>query len=148
MEETTGAFEEKLSLFRSWLSLRRLNQRTLDLLQSILVCGDVVSLDATRSALRTILRREVSAVLEEASTKSAEGKLRVVSFFLCAFSLAGDAERCLALRYEALLLRQDACTKNPWLEVSYDEWVALAQDSFDNGFNSITAKVPLAFHLF
>ncbi|KAF3772881.1 hypothetical protein EJ110_NYTH56699 [Nymphaea thermarum] len=147
-EDATSVFAEQLSLFRSWLSLRRLDDPTLELLQSILVSGDVVSLDATRSALRTLLRNEISAVLEEASSKPAEEKFRVLSFFVCAFALAGDAERCLALRYEALLLRQDACIKSPWLEVSYDEWMTLTQDSFDNGFYSITDKVLLALDLF
>jgi len=50
-------------------------------------------------------------------------------------------QSCLALRYEALHMRELKSTSCQWLEVSYLEWLNFAEHSLDNGFYSIAGKV-------
>ncbi|KAK9271818.1 hypothetical protein L1049_002183 [Liquidambar formosana] len=50
---------------------------------------------------------------------------------------------CLALRYEALVLRDLKSATYQWLQVSYREWLTFAEHSLDNGFYSIARKVNL-----
>ncbi|KAG8371518.1 hypothetical protein BUALT_Bualt13G0095900 [Buddleja alternifolia] len=49
-------------------------------------------------------------------------------------------QSCLALRYEALVMRQQKTTSYPELEVSYKEWLTFAEHSLENGFHSIADK--------
>ncbi|RVW56884.1 hypothetical protein CK203_078495 [Vitis vinifera] len=47
---------------------------------------------------------------------------------------------CLALRYEALVLRELKSTSYQWLQVSHIEWLTFAEQALDNGFYSVAAK--------
>ncbi|GER28096.1 hypothetical protein STAS_03862 [Striga asiatica] len=44
---------------------------------------------------------------------------------------------CLALRYEALVMRQEKASSHPELLVSSEEWLTFAEHSVDNGFHSL-----------
>ncbi|XP_058075117.1 protein DOUBLE-STRAND BREAK FORMATION isoform X2 [Magnolia sinica] len=127
---------ERVSLFRSQLQ----NRRTLRILESVLVSKDVKSLLEIRSMLRVLMRSESVSVLREIAEKSVDQKLSVVEFFVNAFALVRDVESCLALKYEALVLRDLKHVNHQWLRVSYEEWLTFAEDSLDNGFHSIAAK--------
>ncbi|KAK6935683.1 hypothetical protein RJ641_032713, partial [Dillenia turbinata] len=47
---------------------------------------------------------------------------------------------CLALRYEALTLRDIKSSTHSWLQVLYVEWLTFAEHSPDSGFYSIAGK--------
>ncbi|PIA59537.1 hypothetical protein AQUCO_00400436v1 [Aquilegia coerulea] len=129
-----------LTLFRSQLQLRRFDEGTLGILDSILVSKDVKSLLQLRNGLKRLLRSESVSYLQEISHKSIHDKLLILDFFVRAFALVADVESCLALRYEALLLRDRISVNHTWLRVSYEEWLTFARDSLDNGFYSIAIK--------
>ncbi|KAL7201427.1 hypothetical protein ACSBR1_033179 [Camellia fascicularis] len=133
----SGGAEEQISLFRSRVELRRFDDGTLRILESILVSKDVKSLLEVRLSLREFMRRESPCIILEIADKSVEHKLFILEFLVRAFALAGDIESCLAFRYEALVLRQLRSTSNQWLQVSYREWITFAEHSLDNGFYSI-----------
>lgn len=57
-------------------------------------------------------------------------------------------QSCLALRYEALLLRDFKSSSHQWLKVSYTEWLNFAEQSLDHGFHSVARKVCLACKCF
>ncbi|XP_058075123.1 protein DOUBLE-STRAND BREAK FORMATION isoform X7 [Magnolia sinica] len=135
---------ERVSLFRSQLQNRRFDDRTLRILESVLVSKDVKSLLEIRSMLRVLMRSESVSVLREIAEKSVDQKLSVVEFFVNAFALVRDVESCLALKYEALVLRDLKHVNHQWLRVSYEEWLTFAEDSLDNGFHSIAAKLFLS----
>ncbi|KAL3630497.1 hypothetical protein CASFOL_023481 [Castilleja foliolosa] len=44
---------------------------------------------------------------------------------------------CLALRYEALVMREEKSTIHPGLRVTCKEWLTLVEHLLENGFNSI-----------
>ncbi|AQK81609.1 F10K1.23 [Zea mays] len=48
---------------------------------------------------------------------------------------------CLAMRYEALLLRDAKYCNDLHLQVSRQEWLTFAMDCLDNGFYTIASKV-------
>jgi hypothetical protein len=50
-------------------------------------------------------------------------------------------QSCLAMRYDALLLRDANYSDNHHLQVSRQEWLTFAKDSLDNGFYTIASKV-------
>ena len=52
-------------------------------------------------------------------------------------------QSCLALRYEALVLRELKATSDKRLQVSYREWLAFAEHLLDNEFYAIARKVKL-----
>ncbi|XP_020100632.1 uncharacterized protein LOC109718689 isoform X1 [Ananas comosus] len=128
------------SLFASQIENRRFNTGTLQILESILVAKDVSSLLEIRSALRELLRSQSMAVLVETSVETADVKLRIVEFFVRAFALIGDVESCLALKYEALVLREAIHLKDRDLQVSYEEWLTFGRDSLNNGFYTIAVR--------
>ncbi|XP_031271877.1 uncharacterized protein LOC116130263 [Pistacia vera] len=113
---------------------------TIQILQSLLVCKDVKSLIEVRSCLREFLRSESISIIREIAEKTLEQKLLILEFFVRAFAVIGDIESCLALRYEALLMRDLKCTSCSWLQVSYTEWLNLAEHSLENGFHAIAIK--------
>ncbi|KAI4373370.1 hypothetical protein MLD38_011501 [Melastoma candidum] len=49
-------------------------------------------------------------------------------------------QSCLALRYEALVLRDAKSTSHHWLEVGCGEWLRFAEDAVDSGFHPIARK--------
>ncbi|XP_068669439.1 protein DOUBLE-STRAND BREAK FORMATION [Aristolochia californica] len=131
---------EPIFLFRSQIQSRRFNAESLRILESVLVSKDVKSLIETRSRLKEFMRTESVTVLKLNEGNAVVQKLSVVEFFMRAFALVGDAESCLALKYEALNLRELECMNHPLLQVSYEEWLRFADDSRRNGFYSIAIK--------
>ncbi|MQM01841.1 hypothetical protein Taro_034601 [Colocasia esculenta] len=131
---------KRLSLFRDQIENRRFGDWTLRILESVLSAKDVESLVDTRSSLRELLRSEAVYVLREVSRNSADEKLSVAEFFVQAFALVGDVESCLALRYEAMILRELKYMTQDTLRVCYEEWLRFAEDSLHNGYYSIAVK--------
>ncbi|XP_042478406.1 protein DOUBLE-STRAND BREAK FORMATION isoform X2 [Macadamia integrifolia] len=141
MCQVSGTVAERTSLFRSQVENRRLNEGTLQILESVLTSKDVKSLLEIRSCLSEFVRSELAYILQEIAEKTVEQKLSVLEFFVRTFALVGHVESCLMLRYEALILRQHKSTTHLWLHVSYEEWLAFAERSLNNGFYSIAVKV-------
>jgi hypothetical protein len=54
----------------------------------------------------------------------------------------------LALKYDALVLRDTKSVEEKELGVTYQEWVTFAKDSLDNGFYSIAEKVGNFLYFF
>ncbi|KAM7255969.1 hypothetical protein ACFE04_011710 [Oxalis oulophora] len=131
---------EQICLFRSQIIARRFNEETLAILQSIIVSKDLKSLIEHRSMLREFLRSESLSIMRENVETTVYHKLSILEFFVHAFALIGDTESCLALRYEALYLRELVCASHQSLRVSYREWLNFAEQAVDNGFNAIAAK--------
>ncbi|KAJ4978828.1 hypothetical protein NE237_009608 [Protea cynaroides] len=140
MGQIWGTVVDRTSLFRSQLENRRLNEGTLQIMESVLISKDVKSLLEIRSCLSEFLRSELVSILQEVEEKTVEQKLSVLEFFVRAFFLAGDVESCLMLRYEALILRERYSATHHWLHVSYEEWLAFIEHSLDNGFYSVAVK--------
>ncbi|MCL7051523.1 hypothetical protein MKW94_003305, partial [Papaver nudicaule] len=115
-------------------------EETLGILESILSSKDVNSLLEIRSMLKEFLRSEAVLVFQEILEKSVEEKLFVLDFFVSAFALSGDVESCLALKYEALVLREQKFVNQENFQVTYEEWLTFAEDSLNNGFHSIAVK--------
>ncbi|KAK9285383.1 hypothetical protein L1049_024574 [Liquidambar formosana] len=66
-----------------------------------------------------------------------------VDGFLFLDQMGSKRKSCLALRYEALVLRDLKSATYQWLQVSYREWPTFAEHSLDNGFYSIARKGEL-----
>ncbi|KAJ7964246.1 F10K1.23 [Quillaja saponaria] len=129
-----GQFSQFLSPYR------RFNETTIQILESVLVSKDVKSLMEVRSSLTEFLRSESLCVIRTIADKTVQQKLLVLEFFVRAFAIVGDSESCLALRYEALVMRQLKSASCEWLRVSYDEWLNFAEHALDSGFHSIAGK--------
>ncbi|XP_065847045.1 protein DOUBLE-STRAND BREAK FORMATION [Euphorbia lathyris] len=125
---------QPISLFCSQISNRRFGNETLRLLESLLVCKDVESLMEVQSSLTAFTRSELVSVMREITGKTDEQKLVILEFFVRAFALLGDTESCLALKYEALLLRDLKFSSLHSLEVSHGEWLNFAEQLLDCGF--------------
>ncbi|KAI3993528.1 hypothetical protein MKX01_002541 [Papaver californicum] len=136
----SNRIHDRISFLRSQLQHRRFGEETLGILESILVSKDVNSLLEIRSILREFLRSEAVLVFQEILEKSVAEKLLVLDFFVRAFALSGDVESCLALKYEALVLREQKCINQENYQVTYEEWLTFAEDSLQNGFYSIAVK--------
>ncbi|XP_078181134.1 protein DOUBLE-STRAND BREAK FORMATION [Carex rostrata] len=130
---------EAISLFKSRIESKRFTDETLEVLDSILASRDVPLILETRSKLRDLIRYEAVMALRGVKEKpaSVDEKLCIVQFFVSAFALIGDVESCLALKYDALVLRESKSVEEKDLKVFYQEWVTFAKDSLDNGFYSI-----------
>ncbi|OWM66664.1 hypothetical protein CDL15_Pgr010315 [Punica granatum] len=131
---------QQISLFRSQITNRRFDGGTLGILEMLLISKDVRSSIEVRSSLKQFMRTESLCVLREIAHTTLEQKLSVLDFFVKAFALIGDFESCLALRYEALLLRDFKSANHHWLQVNYMEWIKFAEHSLDHGFHSIAEK--------
>ncbi|GJM88201.1 hypothetical protein PR202_ga04234 [Eleusine coracana subsp. coracana] len=136
---------DALALFASSLARHRFGDDDLRLLEAALSAGaDVPAMLATRSSARRLLRaRAAEAFLQPPSgPEDHHGRvLSVADFFARAFALVGDVESCLAMRYEALVLRDAKYSNHLQLQVSREEWLTFANDSLDNGFYAIASKV-------
>ncbi|RCV36908.1 hypothetical protein SETIT_8G019300v2 [Setaria italica] len=134
---------DALSLFASRLSRQhRFGDDDLRLLEAALSAGaDVPALLATRSAARRLLQQRAKEAFAALDPLLDQGRsLASADFFARAFALVGDVESCLAMRYEALLLRDAKYSDNHHLQVSRQEWLTFAKDSLDNGFYTIASK--------
>ncbi|KAL9412633.1 hypothetical protein AB3S75_041307 [Citrus x aurantiifolia] len=137
---SNSEFDQQISLFRSQISLRRFDEESIRVLESILVSKDVKSLMEVRAGLREYLRSESISVIREIGDETVEKKLLILEFFVRSFALIGDIESCLALRYEAFVLRDLKSASCEWLRVSHTEWISFASQSLENGFYAIAAK--------
>ncbi|KAL1825733.1 hypothetical protein ACET3Z_012511 [Daucus carota] len=133
-------FADQIALFRTQIANRRFDDETLRILDSVLVAKDVKSLLEVQSQLKDFLRRESLRIIREIAEKAVDQKLVIIDFLVRAFALSGDAESCLALRYEALVMREMKSSSDPWLRVSHGEWFTFAEHCLDNKFYSIAIK--------
>ncbi|KAJ1273699.1 hypothetical protein BS78_05G004800 [Paspalum vaginatum] len=141
-EDRRASTPDVLSLFASRLSTRRFGDDDLRVLEAALSAGaDVPALLATRSAARRLLQAHAKEAFAAAGPGTDDARsLAVADFFARAFALVGDVESCLAMRYEALLLRDAKYPSDHCLHVSREEWSTFAKDSLDNGFYTIASK--------
>nr|XP_027063395.1 uncharacterized protein LOC113689805 [Coffea arabica]XP_027063402.1 uncharacterized protein LOC113689805 [Coffea arabica] len=130
----------QISLFSTQMQNRIFGDGTIAILESLLASKDIKSSLEIRSALKEFMRHESLSIIREITEKSVDNKLLIADFLIRAFALIGDVESCLALRYEALLLRDEKASSDTRLEVSYHEWLTLAEQLFDNGFYSAATK--------
>ncbi|CAL4904647.1 unnamed protein product [Urochloa decumbens] len=129
-----------LSLFASRLSRHSFGDDDLRVLEAALSAGaDVPALLATRSAARRLLQDRAPEAFSAAPLDHGR-TLATADFFARAFALVGDVQSCLAMRYEALLLRDAKYSHDHHLQVSREEWLTFAKDSLDNGFYTIASK--------
>ncbi|PVH33428.1 hypothetical protein PAHAL_8G002800 [Panicum hallii] len=115
----------------------------LRLLQAALSAGpDVPALLHTRSAARRLLQDRAKEAFAAAQAPPLDHAriLVVADFFARAFALVADVRSCLAMRYEALLLRDAKYSDNHHLQVSREEWLTFAKDALQNGFYTIASK--------
>ncbi|CAM0152163.1 unnamed protein product [Urochloa decumbens] len=136
----TAVADDALSLFASRLSCRSFGDDDLRVLEAALSAGaDVLALLATRSAARRLLQDRAPEAFSNAPLDHGRS-LAIADFFARAFALVGDVQSCLAMRYEALLLRDAKYSHDHHLQVSREEWSTFAKDSLDNGFYTIASK--------
>ncbi|KAH6765705.1 hypothetical protein C2S52_016688 [Perilla frutescens var. hirtella] len=128
---------QEISLFRSRIQNRWVDDVTIRVLESILVSKDVQSSIQVRSVLKKFMRDESLLIFNEIAEESAEIKLVCTEFLIRVFAMIGDVEICLALRYEALVMRDERATTHPELQVTRKEWSTFAEHSLENGFHSI-----------
>ncbi|KAL0295404.1 UNVERIFIED_CONTAM: protein DOUBLE-STRAND BREAK FORMATION [Sesamum angustifolium] len=128
---------QQISLFRSRIQSRSFDDVTVRILETILVSKDVQLLIGVRSALTQFMRDEALLIVREIREESVEIKLLCADFLIHVFAIIGDVESCLALRYEALTLREQKATTYPELQVDCKEWFTFAEQSVENGFHSI-----------
>ncbi|VVA90259.1 unnamed protein product [Arabis nemorensis] len=127
-------------LFLNRIQERRFDEESLRILDLSLVAMNVKSFSEVRSRLRDFMRSESASIFGELTGEHIVAKLSVLEFFARAFALIGDMESCLAMRYEALNLREIKSTSCLWLRVSHSEWTQFAVQSMENGFPSIAGK--------
>ncbi|XP_030464387.1 protein DOUBLE-STRAND BREAK FORMATION isoform X1 [Syzygium oleosum] len=130
----------EVSLFLFLVKLRRFDDATLGVLRTLLVSKDARSAVQARSSLERFMRFESLRILREVADKDAVHVLSVLEFLVRAFAVIGDFESCLALRYEALVFRENKSGVHQWLQVGHTEWVNFAKDALDNGFYPIATK--------
>ncbi|PIN25438.1 hypothetical protein CDL12_01817 [Handroanthus impetiginosus] len=128
---------EQISLFCSRIQDRSFDDVTVRILESILIPKDVRSLIRVRSALKQFMRDESLLIFREITQESVEIKLLCTDFLISEFAIIGDVESCLALRYEALVMREHRTATHPGLQVTCGEWLNFAEDSLENEFHSI-----------
>ncbi|OMO82912.1 hypothetical protein CCACVL1_11690 [Corchorus capsularis] len=131
---------QQISLFRSQIENKRFNDDSLRILESVLASKHVNLLFQTRSSLKELIRSESLSAIRQIAAKTVDQQLSVLEFFVRASAITGDIENCLALRYEALILREHKSTIHEWLQVSHLEWLNFAEQSLENGFFAIAGK--------
>ncbi|KAF8706322.1 hypothetical protein HU200_030582 [Digitaria exilis] len=138
------AVDARLSLFASRLSHHSFGDDDLLLLEAALSTGaDVPALLATRSEARRLLQQHAPQAFAAPPPPLPDHHARSLAtadFFARAFALVGDVQSCLAMRYEALLLRDAKYSGDHHLQVSHEEWLTFAKDSLHNGFYTIASK--------
>ncbi|XP_027931798.1 uncharacterized protein LOC114187687 isoform X1 [Vigna unguiculata] len=132
--------DEQLSFLRSLIHGRSFCDATIRFLESLLVSKDVKSFIEVRSSLTDFLRSESLSVIRSIASKTVHEKLLVLEFFVRAFALVGDQQSCLALRYEALVMRELKSASCQWLRVSPEEWLRFVKDAVRNRFHAVAEK--------
>ncbi|KAL0865347.1 hypothetical protein Bca101_044465 [Brassica carinata] len=138
MSESTIADQSYLFLNR--IQDRRFDEESLRILELNLVATSAKLFSDIRSRLRDFMRSESSVIFSELAGESVVAKLSVLEFFARAFALVGDTEICLAMKYEALTLREIKSPSCLWLRVSHSEWINFAVQSMEHGFPCIARK--------
>ena len=69
------------------------------------------------------------------------GVLACIIFFPFGIEWFDFWQTCLALRYEALVLRDEMTIIHPELQVTSKEWLAFTDHSLESGFHSIANQV-------
>ncbi|KAL2333015.1 hypothetical protein Fmac_014228 [Flemingia macrophylla] len=134
------SIDEQLSFLHSLIQARSFSDATLRFLQLLLVSKDVKSLTEVRSSLTQLLRSESLSAIRSVATKTVQDKLLALEFFVRAFALVGDQQSCLALRYEALVVRDLKSGRCEWLQVSPLEWLNFVEDAVRNGYHAVAEK--------
>ncbi|KAK4274851.1 hypothetical protein QN277_018019 [Acacia crassicarpa] len=132
--------QQQFALLRSLIDARSFDDATLRILQSLLVSKDVESSVQVRYTFTEFLRSQFLSVIRSIASKTVHEKLLILKFFVRAFAIVGDVESCLAVRYEALLMRELKSASCQWLDVSSVEWLNFVEDALRNGFHSIAEK--------
>ncbi|KAG6401373.1 hypothetical protein SASPL_138228 [Salvia splendens] len=132
---------QEISLFRSRIQNRRVDDVTIRVLESILVSKDVQSSIDFKSVLKRFMRDESLLIFGEIAEEPVEIKLTCAEFLIRVFAMIGDVESCLALRYEALVLRDEMASIHPYLQVTSKEWLTFTEHSLENGYHSIANQV-------
>ncbi|KAF8018769.1 hypothetical protein BT93_H3619 [Corymbia citriodora subsp. variegata] len=130
----------EVSLVLSLIKLRRFDDATLGVLRTLLVSKDLTSAVQVRSSLEQFLRFETLHILGEILDKNVVRVLSVLEFLVRAFAVIGDFESCLALRYEALVFRENKSGVHQWLRVGHTEWGNFAKDALESGFYPVATK--------
>ncbi|MBA0788536.1 hypothetical protein Gotri_026499 [Gossypium trilobum] len=143
MSDSDSMVAQQIALFHSQINKKRFNDDSLRILESVLTSNDVKSLFQLRSTLKEFIRSESLSAIRHIAAKTVDQQLSTLEFFVGAFAIIGDIESCLALRYEALVLREHKSQIHQWLQVSPVEWLNFAEQSLDNCFYAIAAKVFL-----
>ncbi|XP_047946042.1 protein DOUBLE-STRAND BREAK FORMATION [Salvia hispanica] len=138
---------QEISLFRSRIQNRWVDDVTIRVLESILVSKDVQSSIDFKSVLKRFMRDESLLIFGEIAEESVETKLTCAEFLIRVFAMIGDVESCLALRYEALVLRDEMTTIHPELQVTSKEWLTFTEHSVENGFHSIANQACEKAHM-
>ncbi|XP_039687247.1 protein DOUBLE-STRAND BREAK FORMATION isoform X2 [Medicago truncatula] len=136
----SDSVEQQLSLFRYLIQTRSFGDSTLRFLDSLLISKDVKSLVEIRSSLTQLLKSESLSIIHSITAETIHDKLLVLDFFVRAFALVGDLESCLALRYEALVMRELKSATIQLLQVSPLEWLNFVEDAVKNGFHEVSVK--------
>ncbi|KZV25757.1 hypothetical protein F511_04818 [Dorcoceras hygrometricum] len=132
---------QQISFFRSQIQNRSFDEGTVRMLESILASKGVKTHIGVKSALRLFMRCESLTIIREIAEEPIERKLICADFLIRVFAIIGDAESCLALRYEALILREQNAMSHPGLQVSFEEWQTLAEHLIEKGFYPVATKV-------
>ncbi|CAM8906817.1 unnamed protein product [Rhodiola kirilowii] len=128
------------SLFCDLILSGRFDYHTLLVLESAMASKDIKSLSLSRSSVKSVLMSESVLAVQLFKHESLVKQLSVLEFFVHAFSLAGDVESCLVMRYEALVLRELKSATCPWAQVTPDEWLTFVVQSLVSGFFSNAVK--------
>ncbi|MBA0850693.1 hypothetical protein Goshw_004462 [Gossypium schwendimanii] len=129
MSDSDSMVAQQIALFHSQINQKRFNDDSLRILESVLASNDVKSLFQLRSTLKEFIRSESLSAIRHIAAKTVDQQLSTLEFF-----------SCLALRYEALVLREHNSQIHQWLQVSPVEWLNFAEQSLDNCFYAIAAK--------
>ncbi|XP_052479064.1 protein DOUBLE-STRAND BREAK FORMATION [Gossypium raimondii] len=140
MSDSDSMVAQQIALFHSQINKKRFNDDSLRILESVLSSNDVKSLFQLRSTLKDFIRSESLSAIRHIAAKTVDQQLSTLEFFVGAFAIIGDIESCLALRYEALVLREHKSQIHQWLQVSPVEWLNFAEQLLDNRFYAIAAK--------
>ncbi|KAK8683659.1 hypothetical protein V6N13_039712 [Hibiscus sabdariffa] len=138
--DSDSRVDHQIALFRSQINKKIFNHDSLRILESVLASTDVRSLFQLRSTLKQFIRSESLSAIRHIAAKSVDQQLSALEFFVQAFAIIGDIESCLALRYEALVLREHKSQIHHWIQVSPLEWLNFAEQSLENCFYTIAAK--------
>ncbi|KAE8688815.1 Lateral organ boundaries domain family protein [Hibiscus syriacus] len=134
MSDPYSRVAQQIALFRSPINNKIFNDDSLRILESVLASNDVKSLFQLRSTLKQFIRSDYLSAIRHIAAKTVDQQLSTLEFFVQAFAIIGTA-------YGALVLREHKSHIQQWLQVSPVEWLNFAEQSLENSFYAISAKV-------